>query len=255
MSQREILYLGDTSLRGAACYLTGLMTKWGWTYDYVPSDQSLLSLEGLEVGRRLFILSDYPSRLIDESIQKAILEQVHAGAGLLMIGGWESFCGQGGDWGGTPIAQALPVHIATSDDRVNCDQPALATRVAVHPVNLGQPWNERPPTIGGFNKIDPKVDAKVLLEVHRFLARWDNTAINFEPTERHPLLVVGEYGQGRTAALAVDVAPHWVGGLVDWGNGRVTAQAPGAHAIEVGDMYALFLNQLLGWTGQMAGHE
>ncbi len=37
-------------------------------------------------------------------------------------------------------------------------------------------------------------------------------------------LVVGQHGRGRTAALATDVAPHWVGGLVDWGD---RARRPG----------------------------
>ena len=47
--------------------------------------------------------------------------------------------------------------------------------------------------------------------------------------------MVGEFGRGRTAALATDVAPHWVGPLVDWGVPRVAAQAPQANAVEVGD--------------------
>ncbi len=246
MSDRPVLYMGDTSLQGAACYLTGLMTKWGWWYRYVPSDQTVEAslLDGCPC---LFILSDYPAKLLDETCQQKILQQVSDGAGLVMIGGWDSFCGQGGHWAGTALADALPVHIATTDDRVNCDQPALAARVANHPITLGLPWNERPPTIGGFNRVEPKNSAQVLLEVHRFLAQWNNNAVRLEPTERQPLLVVGEHGKGRTAALCVDVAPHWVGGLVDWGSQRVIAQAPGAYEIEVGDMYALFLKQLLGW--------
>ena len=44
----------------------------------------------------------------------------------------------------------------------------------------------------------------------------------------HPVLVIGTAGHGRAAAFASDIAPHWVGGFVDWGDSRVTAQAPAA---------------------------
>jgi hypothetical protein len=50
-----------------------------------------------------------------------------------------------------------------------------------------------------------------------------------------PLLVTGQHGAGRVAAITTDVAPHWVGGFVDWGDARVAAQADGAPAIEVGN--------------------
>jgi hypothetical protein len=72
----------------------------------------------------------------------------------------------------------------------------------------------------------------------------------FSPGAESPLLVVGEYGRGRTAALATDVAPHWVGGLVDWGDQRVVQQV-GAGFIDVGNWYARFFRNLLVWTGRL----
>jgi hypothetical protein len=48
--------------------------------------------------------------------------------------------------------------------------------------------------------------------------------------------------------LATDVAPHWVGGLVDWGAQRLAACAPGSVAIEVGSDYAELLARLVRWT-------
>ena len=66
------------------------------------------------------------------------------------------------------------------------------------------------------------------------------------------MLVLGAADRGRTAALMTDLAPHWVGGFVDWGDGeRVTAQAPGSWQIEVGNLYAQFVANLLAWTGQL----
>ncbi len=246
MNPPPILYLGDTALSGAAGYLAGLMTSYGWSYDYVPSDQAVAP--DAIAGRRLYVISDYPAKLFATAAQQRLVAEVRAGAGLVMIGGWESFCGLGGDWGGTAVGDALPVAVAMVDDRVNCDQPALAVRVADHPAIAGLPWDERPPTIGGFNRFTPKPGSTTLLELHRFAVRRQAGEMAFRLRDRHPLLVVGACGSGRTAALATDLAPHWVGGLVDWGDGRVTGTAPGSGGIEVGDAYAGFVRNLLGWA-------
>lgn len=245
----SILYLGDTHLTDAAAYLAGLMHSWGWRFDYLRSDQALTP-EMLDTPRSLFVVSDYPAARMSDEVQQRLLAQVSEGAGLLMIGGWESFHGLGGDWDGTALGNVLPVQIADEDDRMNCDQPVLVRRVADHSVLAGLPWDSRPPVVGGFNRVLAKPDSKVLLEAQRFTARQHDGAFSFEPLDRHPLLVVGSHGRGRTAAFMTDVAPHWVGPLVDWGLPRVTGQAPNANAIEVGGDYAKFLQQLLSWAGR-----
>ncbi len=245
MTQKPVLYLGDTSLETAARYLAGLLTLSDLGFDYVPSDENL---NGQQLtGRKLFVLSDYPAARMSERKQLEIVRQVELGAGLLMIGGWESFWGQDGKWGGTPIGSILPVHIAKHDDRMNCDQPALVRCVAEHPICGTLPWDSRPPMIGGFNRLTAKDDATVVLEVERFAAQNKNDSMKFASLDRHPLLVVGALGRGRTAALATDLAPHWVGGLVDWGTGpRVITHTP--ETIEVGEYYAQFVQNLVNWT-------
>lgn len=247
---RPILYLGDTHLRDAAAYLAGLMHGWAWDFDYVPSHEPTTT-DILAEKRALFIVSDYPAARMDEAAQRRMLEQVAAGAGLIMLGGWESFHGLGGDWDGTPLGNALPVVIANDDDRMNCDQPVLVRRIAEHPTVAGLPWESRPPVIGGFNRVTAKPDATVVLEAQRFTARSANAEFLFEPLDRHPLLIVNQFGSGRVAALATDVAPHWVGPLVDWGAPRVAAQAPDANGVEVGGDYATFFRQLLSWVGRL----
>lgn len=246
----SILYLGDTHLQDAAVYLVGLMHNWGWNFDYVRSAERLPA-ERLDTPRVLFIVSDYPAARMEAAVQRMLLEQVAAGAGLIMLGGWESFHGLGGDWDGTPVGHALPVVIASVDDRMNCDQPVLVRRVADHPAVNNLPWDSRPPVIGGFNRFTAKPDATVLLEAERFAARLLDGEFVFESLDCHPLLVVGAFGRGRVAALATDVAPHWVGPLVDWGTPRVAAQAPDANGVEVGGDYARFLRQLLSWVGRL----
>jgi uncharacterized membrane protein len=242
-----VLYLGDTSLRGAAAYLAGLMRHWGWSFDYVASDRAATS-DLFDIPRSLFVFSDYPARQLAAPLQEKLLKQVAGGAGLVMLGGWESYHGCGGDWDNTPVAAALPVVIGGADDRVNCDQPALIRSVGEHPATRDLPWDTRPPCIGGYNRVRAKLSATTILDVQQFKARQVNGVFDFEPAVSDPLLVVGRHGQGRVAALATDVAPHWVGGLVDWGALRVSAQAPGAEAIEVGELYAQFFHQLLAWA-------
>lgn len=243
-----ILYCGDTDLTSAAAYLAGLLTRAGLDYQYVPSRQPLRP-EDLSDETRLVILSDYPAARMAEELQQRLVLLVERGTGLLMIGGWESFHGLGGDWDGTPVGEVLPVDISTADDRLNSDQPLLVRRVGGgHPVTDGLPWEERPPCVGGLNRFTPRPQARVLLEADRLCVERDGAEWRLTIAETWPLLVVGEQGRGRTAALATDVAPHWVGGLVDWGSRRVAAQAPGADAIEVGEQYAQFFTQLLLWT-------
>jgi hypothetical protein len=239
-----VLYLGDTSLHSAAAYLAGLMHSWGWAFDYRRSDAPL-NEHDVSGPRSLYIVSDYPSANVAEALQTRIVDDVKAGAGLLMIGGWESFHGLGGHWDGTPIGNALPVEIASTDDRVNCDRPLLVARVRSHPAVDGLPWDSRPPVIGGYNRLRAKADAEVVLESQQFAVRRSGDGFQFESAGTDPLLVFGAHGNGSTAALATDVAPHWVGPLVDWGDGRVTARAAGAEEVEVGDLYARLLRQVL----------
>ena len=247
-----MLYLGDTSLSGAAGYLAGLMTAFGTGYEYLPSDQALSS-ELASVERKLFVLSDYPASRMPGAVQEIVLAQVKRGAGLLMIGGWESFHGHGGDWDGTPVGNALPVEIGDEDDRINCDQPALVLKSSDHDIVDDLPWNVRPPGIGGFNRVVTKAGSATVLLVQQFAVVFDGARFEFTPRDQHPLLVLGSHGEGRTAAFMTDLAPHWVGGLVDWGDGeRVKTAAPGSWGIEVGNSYAQLVLNMLAWTGQLA---
>jgi uncharacterized membrane protein len=182
-----------------------------------------------------------------------MIDQVLGGAGLIMIGGWESYSGESGHWGGTPVAEALPVNIADEDDRVNCDRPTFVCAVSEHEILDGLPWATRPPLIGGYNRFTVKTDAELLLESRTCDAAIDGERITLTEAGRDPLLAVGEYGKGRVAALATDLAPHWIGPMIDWGERRVSGQSwlPGAIDIEVGDCYAQFVEQLLRWTGRL----
>lgn len=245
---RSVLYCGDTSLTTAASYLAGMMSLWDWDFDYLASDQPLTP-EALRSEHDLFIFSDYPSQRATPEAQVAILERVNAGAGLVMLGGWESFHGLGGNWDGTIIGELLPVTISQQDDRANCDHPVFVRALSIeHPIVADLPWNNRPPLIGGFNRVTEKPDASVLLEAVHAAARQTGPTYELTVTGTDPLLVVAQQGAGRTAAFMSDIAPHWIGPMVDWGSSRVSARARNSEAIEVGNLYAQFFHQLLEWA-------
>ncbi len=247
---KQILYLGDTALREAASYLAGVMSHYKINFDYVASDVPFPE-SMLETGYRAFVISDYPSRNFSPGHLERIVGKVQEGAGLLMIGGWESFTGSGGDYGRTVLREALPVIIQIEDDRVNCPQPCLVEKISAHPIVEGLPFDAVAPGIGGFNRVLTKPGAAEILCCRRFRVRRSGQEFEFEPASAaDPLLVIDALGRGRVAAFASDAAPHWVGGLVDWGDQRVTACAEGASPIEVGNWYARLFGQLLAWTLQ-----
>lgn len=252
-----ILYCGDTELTQAACYLAGVFHTQGWPFDYVPSAVPLTAAAA-STPRKLIVFSDYPANRLSATAAQAIAAQVAAGAGLLMIGGWESFHGVGGDWDQSPLAELLPVEIRPTDDRVAFDQGAyLVPGPALHdlsPKFSRLPWVRRPPLIGGLNQVTPRPGSRVALWAMPQTAHWNGSSLEVVSLEPIPALVLSPPAdeqaatQGRVAVLTFDVAPHWVGGLVDWGLPRVTAHAPQSVAIEVGADYVTLLAELAQWV-------
>lgn len=244
----KICYLGDGSLSGAASYLAGILLHEGLAFDYVSSGESPpASFSSSDYA--LYIISDYPAARFGATAMTHVAARVQRGAGLLMLGGWESFFGQLGEYHASPLADVLPVVMQQADDRRNCWQPCLIRKMADHPILEGLPW-DRPPGIGGFNAIAPKPNSQTLLNSVQFSAHRTGGGFQFNAGAESPLLVVGRYGHGRTAALATDVAPHWVGGLVDWGDRRVVQKVESGE-IEVGSWYVRFFANLIRWTGGM----
>ena len=112
----KICYMGDTSLAGAAAYLAGVMSHFGLAYDYVAGD----TRPPADFRRRayaLYVLSDYPAANLAREDMEHIAARVRDGAGLLMIGGWESFHGRNGEYVDTPLAEA---GLRTGKKRTEC---------------------------------------------------------------------------------------------------------------------------------------
>jgi hypothetical protein len=241
-TMKPVLYAGDDRLTSAAAYLSGVMTHCRIPFDYVPSASSLAA-DILRTGRRLLILSDFPARHIPSRMMTNIQTQIREGMGLLMIGGWQSFHGREGEYNATPIEEALPVSCGREDDRVNCCHGLVPIPRGTHAVTRGLPW-KMPPVICGYNRVLPREDSDVVMSLRQLRMTRDKAVFG---KEKIPLLIFGEYGKGKTAALATDLAPHWVGGLVDWGEKRIGMRAAGANAVEVGEHYVKLVANIINW--------
>jgi uncharacterized membrane protein len=126
---------------------------------------------------------------------------VQAGGGLIMVGGYLSFQGINGkaNYKDTPVEDALPVTMQSYDDRVErSDGVTPIVSEASHAIVDGLP--EEWPALLGYNRVVPDEDAEELVRV-----------------DEDPLVVVGEHGEGRSAAFTSDCAPHWgAPGFTDW---------------------------------------
>ena len=238
----RILYAGDDDLDRAAVYLSTILLSDGHGLDYVPSAEPMPD-RIVPSSYGLIILSDYPAARLTPDQARAIADAVQHGSSLLMIGGWESFSGQNREYTSSPIAEVLPVHLADGDDRRNLAQGLVLIPDPAGAFAQGFPWH-RPPIVGGFNEFRPKEGARNHLSGAPLTIAGPSPVTARIEERRYPLLVTSPRGDGFSAALAFDLAPHWVGGFVDWGNQRLTVESDG-RAIEVGHLYAAFVRRLI----------
>lgn len=240
----EILFCGDTDIKAAAAYLAGVINLTKFKFNYVNSETKFPALKS---APKLLILSDYPSKNISKKNKLKITEWVSKGMSLWMIGGWESYYGLNGEYkNDDPITKILPVKVKNKDDRINSFHPYVLCPQIKHPILNGLPWQQAP-SVGGLNQVTAKNSGEVILTAQKIIINNKNNKISLKADKTVPMLVSGKHGQGKTLCLMTDLAPHWVGGFVDWGNKRVQAQAPKANDVEVGNHYAKFIHQILKW--------
>jgi uncharacterized membrane protein len=203
----------------------------GHQVDYMPNHVAVegfpYEVEALREKYDVIVLSDAPadSFLLPNAVfvkgerrpnRLAVIgEFVRQGGGLLMIGGYMSFSGfEGrGRFSLTPLADVLPIDMLVHDDRIEAPEGVVPKATAEHAVldGIDAEW----PYFLGYNRFGAKAGATTLMEVGG-----------------DPFLVVGEHGEGRTAAFASDCSPHW-----------------GSPEFMAWDDYAPFWSQLVGWVG------
>jgi len=226
----RILYAGDSPAGGPANYLLAILRHVGATVRHVPPT-TILTSRAATPRYDAIILSDFPHRRMLAASERAIVEQVSNGTGLLMVGGWASFAA--GGWRGTAIERCLPVACRPSDDRIHLSSGAVVCAAGRHAMFRGLSFLGAP-AICGVNHVRPRGASRIVLTA-RAKAR------------AYPLLVIGTDAHRRVAALTTDLAPHWCGGLVDWGTRRLRLPVTGTIRIEVGDRYVRFVSSLLRW--------
>lgn len=164
----------------------------------VPTDVAAMAAYDVvvisDVGANSFQLppETFGSSIPSPDRSEVVRAHVERGGAVLMVGGYLTFSGidARARWGRTPLAAALPVHVLDRDDRVETPAGVAPRVVGEHDVvaGLDATW----PALLGLNEVVPKDDAVVLATCGE-----------------HPLLVVGTYGAGRSAAFTSDIAPHW----------------------------------------------
>lgn len=123
-----------------------------------------------------------------------IRDYVADGGAFVMIGGYLTFQGiqARGAYKNTAIEEILPVELLVGDDRrENCQGVQPVVTKPDHPIFNGVPKTDWPEILG-YNKLIAKADAQVVAEV-----------------DGDPMIVLGDYGRGKTCAYATDCAPHW----------------------------------------------
>lgn len=241
----RVLLAGEDPPPGSGADLIAVLNTLGASCTYVPSPIPLTARH-LHSRADVLIFSDYPRARATASLQRTIADQVRAGAGLLMVGGWGSFAGPFGGWRGSLIENLLPVRCLPGDDRRRFPGGAIMLPGRPHPLLQGLVFSA-PPMICGLNAVHLRPHTEIVLRAHPLRTLGSSSSgLTLSPAG-YPLLVTGPAGAGRTAALTTDAAPHWCGGFVDWGKRMVRVRVAPRHHVEVGEQYLTLCHRLIRW--------
>ena len=146
------------------------------------------------------ILGDLPARALSREALRALERAVGKGLGFVMIGGYESF-GAGG-YGGTPVADLLPVRVGEGENRTDVLYPLEPTeqgfRTSV--LRLSESDEESRSLWRSLAKLKGCSVALPKGRGETVLARGPGGA---------PILVSQDYGSGRSMAFLADTTWRW----------------------------------------------
>lgn len=156
----------------------------------------------------VFIVGDLDSAALTEANWKRIASLVNQGAGLLLLGGYNSF--DAGGYQESPLAPAIPIQMVRAkqqldqriDDRFHVQQPIRLVPTRPHPITslLPEPDNtrlwERLKPMEGMNRF-------------RGLSSAPGTQVLLSGPNDQPALVAGQFGRGRVLAFAADSTWQW----------------------------------------------
>ena len=213
----KILYLDGTAtmeqvfLRRALRRFPDLELDYKWIPEDTQTSWPIDLEQDLKAEKYdVFILGDLPATALGEFQLKQLSELVASGAGLLTLGGSNSY--SSGNYQNTSLANVLPVELATpltSTDNPNPRRdsgeqiagPISVSPAQVHPIidlgssDINESWNRLPSLLGAN--------------------RWEGTknipgvVTLLESETKEPLMVIGEYGEGRVSSVAFDSSWRW----------------------------------------------
>ena len=158
-----------------------------------PAEGGVSSVEDAEFDGKhdVYILGDLPANHLTKTQQKLLANSVEKGAGLMMLGGRDSF-GAGG-WGATEIARLLPVEIHPGDGQI---EPEGGLKVIPNVSALDSYIMQLAP-----NKADSKKiwdDLPPIRGANRFGKASASATVLAQGSNREPLLVGMDIGRGRS---------------------------------------------------------
>lgn len=156
------------------------------------------------------VLGDVNYKAIDVAGAAAIADQVRKGAGLITLGGYNSY-GPGG-WGQSALNDVLPVQLGGNTGKAFDAKVNLQDHIA-EPIQVVPKGNSE------LLQIDtPENNAKTWASLKKLpgASRWSGiknrpgTVLLAESQRGDPLIVAGTFGNGRVISLAFDSSYLWV---------------------------------------------
>ncbi|WP_149499042.1 VWA domain-containing protein [Roseiconus lacunae] len=177
-----------------------------------------VSLEAaLQPGRfDILILGDVDASALGQTQLKLIADRIASGVGLITLGGLSTY--DIGGYAEGPLADALPVILDASARRqparsalsVAERQARLKSQIA-GPIKLNRSRQHPIVDLGGSTAKSVWEQLPTLSGANRFVGAKPRSGVQtlLETGDQQPLLVIGTYGKGRVAALAIDETYRW----------------------------------------------
>ncbi len=178
--------------------------------DHRRRDSWPVDLTGLlaEQEYDVYIVGDLDSSALSAETLSAIAEEIEAGKGLIMLGGFHSF-GAGG-YHQTSLADVLPVEMSRFD-RQDFGEPIRTDMHLAGPLPMVVGQSHFLTSLGVSAEGRPALDVLPELSgANKVVGAKPRAMTIFETPNAQPLLVAGEYGLGRTLAFLADSTWRWV---------------------------------------------
>ncbi|MEM9645078.1 MAG: glutamine amidotransferase [Planctomycetota bacterium] len=171
-------------------------------YHWIPSDSRSIwpidfADEFTSQQNDVFIIGDLTAEAIGNKQWRQLADAVANGAGLITLGGWSAY--SAGGYSRSPLSDVLPIVLPVETSQLERDvQLSIAQSHSITDIRLSQGpfrWQDLKPLPGASRLGRAR--------------RAPGVAVLLKDQLDEPMLVVGEYGKGRVASLAIDETYRW----------------------------------------------